>query len=130
MMQNWVFKTITIWPLIVLVLSLPPSIQLWMSWMYITAYNIMYYTRVFFLIQPRKLETIPVWAIYRESKTILLLSVRLKPKKLAKKALKRWRMKIPRHRFVKQTTPIWLVSKWTQYSKLARSFSFLNQGVS
>ena len=46
------------------------------------------------------------------------------------KTMKNENFKIPRHRFVKQTIPIWLISKWTQNSKLARRFSFLNWGVS
>ena len=46
------------------------------------------------------------------------------------KTMKNENFKIPRHRFVKQTIPIWLISKRTQNSKLARRFSFLNWGVS
>ena len=44
--------------------------------------------------------------------------------------MKNENFKIPSHRFVKQTIPIWLISKWTQNPKLARRFSFLNRGVS
>ena len=46
------------------------------------------------------------------------------------KTMKNINFKIPRHSFVKQTIPIWLISKRTQNSKLARRFSFLNRGVS
>ena len=46
------------------------------------------------------------------------------------KTMKNENFKIPRHSFVKQTMPIWLVSKWTQNYKLARRFTFLNRGVS
>ena len=46
------------------------------------------------------------------------------------KTMKNKNFKIPRHRFVKQPIPIWLISKWTQNSKLVWHFSFLNQGVS
>ena len=51
-------------------------------------------------------------------------------KETCEKGFKTMKNEISRHRFVKQTIPIWLISTCMQNSKFTRRFSFLNWGVS